>query len=354
MKIITRILLILISVLLTVLLTVTTLTSSLISCVRAQFTPGFIYNYMNSIDYASLELPDGNGNIATVCDIMNNQVRDFGIYFTEDDINSLVQMFSIDAILTSYVQDVRTWALNDGPVPTLNAKEAADTVMHGLDNSLYAFLSMFGDPSQTLASAIEGIAAAADLSALFEKAELIQKVLAFDAMFFVISISVSVFLLILIANRLKLVPTAVYTGLACIVTGSVMIVSRQIAAPYKAQLFSSPDMLPESLFDTLYNPFMATVHRTGVVIALGGLAAIVVFTVIGTFSAMIAREKAANRAYADKRMNGFPPAAFDYMQGGFEAANPTLPEEPVQNETTPAENESAPEENEENHNDTDY
>ena len=62
---------------------------------------------------------------------------------------------------------------------------------------------------------------------------------------------------------------------------------------------------------------------------------------------MIAREKAANRAHADRRMNGFPPAAFDYMQGGFEAANPTLPEEPVQNETTPAENE-------ENHNDTDY
>ena len=64
MKIITRILLIFISVLLTVLMTVTTLTSSLISCVRAQFTPGFIYNYMNSIDYAALELPDGNGNIS--------------------------------------------------------------------------------------------------------------------------------------------------------------------------------------------------------------------------------------------------------------------------------------------------
>ncbi|MBR6709220.1 MAG: hypothetical protein IKL84_06025 [Clostridia bacterium] len=357
MKILTRILLIFLSVLLTVLLVFTTLSSSLISCVRAHFTPEYIYNYMNSIDYASLELPDGNGNTAPLCDIINDQTHDLGIYFTEDDLNGLIRAFSLDAVLTSYMQDVRSWALDDGPVPMLDADEVAETILTGVDDSLYMFISMFGDPKEALSDAVSGMVSAADFSHIFESGGMIRKILAADTMIFIISLGASAVLLILIANRLKIVPAAVYTGLACIAAGSVMLFARQILAPYKAALFAgtSSDMLPESLIDSIYLPFMETVHRTGTFIALGGLAALIVFSVIGTFSAMIAREKAASAAARERGQN-MAYAQSDCMSANFEAVpngaarNPSAESEPAEDAVS---DKNTPEDGE-NHNDTDY
>jgi len=342
MKILTRILVIFLSLLLTVLLTVTTLSASLISCVRAQFTPEYIYNVMNQLDYAALRLPDEDENIAPLCDIINDHTREFGIYFTEQDLNDLIRALSIDAVLTSYMQDIRSWALDDGPVPALNADEIAQTVLSGLDPSLYRVLSLFGEPEKALSDALNGMVSAADFSHIFEKAELIQTFLAADFMIFIISLSAGLFLVILIVNRLKLVPAAVYTGVACIFSGAVMI----FLAEYLdliLQLYAGVEFIANELLYNTYYVLMDTVRRTGLVIAVGGLAAIVAFAVIGIFASMIAREKAAAREFS--AAGHAYPAGFDYMQASYRE-NIAPPSDTSED--------AAPAQSDENHNDTEY
>jgi len=371
MKIFSRIILTVLAVLLTVVLTVTSLSASLISCIRVHFSPQYVYNFMNSIDYASLELPDGEGNVLPLCDIINSQVREFGIYFTEDDVNDLIHTFSIDAVIASYMQDVRSWAMDDGPVPMLDSAEVAEMITTGLDNSLYMFLGLFGNPRVVLADAISGMVSAADFSALFERGNLIPAVLASDALIFAISLCGSVFLLILFTQKLRLIPTGIYTGISCILSGSVMLFARQIIAPFKAQLFASPDMLPEEVFDMVYMPFMGTVHRTGTFVSLGGLAVLVVFAVIGSFYAMYARERDRALLRQNRAMNfGTPYAQFDYnmpdyMAQGFENASaeeqwqsePVAEDTPVAEETLAAEDtsvEESPASEAEDNKDTEY
>lgn len=353
MKIFSRIILTALAVLLTVVLTVTSLSASLISCVRVHFTPRYVYNFMNSIDYASLELPDGEGNTAPLCDIVNSQVRDLGIYFTEDDINDLIRTFSIDAVIASYMQDVRSWVLDDGPVPMLNADEVAEMITAGLDSSLYMFLAIFGDPNVILSDAISGMVSAADFSGLFEKGDVIPAIFAEDALIFVISLCASVFLLILFTQKMKLVPTAIYTGISCILTGSVMLFARQILAPFKAQLLAAPDMLPESVFDTVYMPFMGTVHRTGTFISLGGLAVLVVFAVTGAFVSMYIRER--ERTLQRQKWGAEFAMPYDYMSAGYEnAAADTRQTEGKVNEQPEDCGEDTPAPDAEDNKDTDY
>ncbi|MBQ4353278.1 MAG: hypothetical protein IJC71_00140 [Clostridia bacterium] len=329
MKTFSRILLAVLALILAAILTVTTLFTGLLACVRAQFTPGFVYNVMNSIDYASLEVPDPEGNAAPLCDIVNAQLRDFGISFSEQDFNSAIRSFSIDSILSAYIQDLRTWLLDDGPAPVLNPRGTAQTILSGLDSSLLMFLSFFGDPEALLTDALSNLTRTSDAADFFASAQGVRALLSEGTLFFVISISGSLFLLILCTHRLRIVPTAVLTGGACVIAGSVMLFFEKILAPCKAQALFEAGM-PESTVDLFYRPLMDTVHRTGTVIALGGLAALIIFAVFGAFASMIRREKAAAEAAADRTS-----FTYDMMQA--------YPLPPEQNEAVSSPASEAPE-----------
>lgn len=302
MKKIPRILLAILSVLLAVLLSLTTLFSAAVYSIRSLYTPEYVYNLMNSLDYASLEVPDGNGNTASLCDIVNEQVRGFGIGFTEQDLNTAIRSFSIDAVLTSFVQDLRTWLLDDGAVPVLNPDEVAETILSGLDRNLLSFLSLFGDPQAFLSDALSGLTGAADLSDTLESAEPVRELLSAGTLMFALSICGMLFLLILITRRLKPVPTMILTGSACVVSGTVLLFMQNFLAPFKAQMIASSG-LSASTLNIVWLPLMDSFRRTGTFLALGGLTLLVVFAVIGAFASMIRREKAASAEAAARRVN---------------------------------------------------
>lgn len=288
MKKISHIILAVLSVVLAVLLAVTSLYAAALYTVRSHYTPEYVYNFMNSLDYASLEVPDGNGGSGTVCDLVNQSARDFRIQFSEQDINTLVRTLSLDAVITSFVQDLRTWAFDNGAAPRLDADETADTILSGIDSNVLMFLSMFGDVNTLLSDMLSNITEAADFGETFEEAEPYRELLSQGTLTFVLSVSATLVLLILVTRQLKIVPTAVFAGSAWIVSGSLLLFANNFLAPFKTEIITS---IPESTFDLVYLPLMEALHRTGTNMALTGLAIVVIFTVIGSFSNMIKREK---------------------------------------------------------------
>lgn len=342
MKILTRVLTAVISLILILLLIGTTVSSSLISCVRARFTPRFIYSVMSDIDYASLEIPDENGNNAPLRDTLNRQARDFGIHFTDDDINLLFRAFSIDAVLTSYIQDVRSWALDDGPTPMIDADETAAIILKGLDQSLYSLLAMFGDPAQALAGALKAISSSPALMAAFERGEILQKLLAFDFMIFIISISAVLFLLLVVVHRLRFISAAIRTGFACMVSGIILYFIYPITEAILSAV-QYPDLLasvPGFFTDGVIIPLVDTAQRTGIVISLGGLAAVTAFAVIGWICSMLERKNTEVYVYPCSQDTSYP--QFDGMTEEFSS------------EASDADGANCDESAVINHNDTDY
>ena len=205
---------------------------------------------------------------------------------------------------------------------TVLREETASAIISGLDQSLYMLLAMFGDPEQTLADALRGIVSAVNTSRVFEEGEMLPKILAFDFMIFIISNSAVIFLLLLITRRLRLVPTAIFTGFACMISGAAMYFIHPITTAV-LRISGSPgivDSLPGFVADGVYFPLVEISQRTGIVIALGGLAAVVVFAVIGKFSSMIEREKAAARVFSAEHHALYQ--QFDGMPQDFEPVNP--------------------------------
>lgn len=322
MKTFPRILLAVLSVLLAVLLTITAVFSGAVSAVRAHFSPEYVYNFMNSLDYAALELPDGNGGSAPMTDLVNEQIKPFGIVLTENDLNVLIRSFHIDTILASFMQDLRTYFLDDGPVPALDPRETAEMLLSGLDERLYAFLSMMGDPTAILSDALNNLLSTTDLSASLSSSEPVRELLSAGTLAFVISVSGTLFLLILVTRRLRLVPTAVLTGCSCAAAGTVLLFAETILAPFMAGLITSSG-LPAAVLNPVYLPFMETVRRTGTFMALGGLAAAIIFGVFGVFASMIRREKEAAKKAAEQRSGAdFYAALYGSMPPSGEGAAP--------------------------------
>lgn len=288
MKTASKIILALLSFVLAVLLAATSLYAIALSTVRSHYTPGYVYNFMNSLDYASLEIPDGNGGSGTLCDLANSAVSDFGIRFTERDLNSAVRSFSLDTVIASFVQDVRSWAFDNAAAPKLDPDYIADTMLSGVDQSILMYFSLFGDIPSLLSESIENITESVDLDSTFSEAEPYRELLSEGTLMFVVSVCATLVLLIFVTRRLRLVPSAVISGSSFIVSGSVLAFADKLLTPIKAQLVAE---IPESTVDLVWLPLIEKLHDAGVFTALVGIAVIIVFAVIGSFANMIKREK---------------------------------------------------------------
>lgn len=291
----------LLSFLLAVLLFVSSFYAAALHSVRSHFSPEYVYNFMNSLDYASLELPTGSdGQSDSLRNIVNSAASEFGVRFSDDDIAYLINNLSINALLSAFVQDLRSWAFDNGAAPMLDAEEMAHTVAVGMDQNLLMLLSYYGDIEAMLADAIADISENANLDDTFRQAEPYRELLSAGTLVFVLSICATLFLLILITRRLKLVPTMVISGITWSLCGSLLIFTEQLLSPLKAELLAA-SQFPEGTLDLVYKPLIDSLHGTGVTLALTGLAIVVVFAVIGTFAGMIQREKARTAAMTAER-----------------------------------------------------
>lgn len=290
MKTFGKILLTLLTIVLAAALCLTTLFAAASGCVRRTFTPEKVYGIMSGMDYASLELPDGYGGFENLCTIINQTVGGLGLSFTEPELNSAVRTFSVDAILTSFLQDFRTWLLDDGPLPVLDSHEMAQTIVNGLDSGITGLMSLFGDPAAMLSNLLEGVTESAKLGDRLKTLEPARDLLSKETLIFALSTCAVVFLLILLCCKLKFFRAVVWAGCSSMAAGAVLMFAEPLAQPMKNHLLAEMAM-PESTIDIVYRPLMEGLHAFGSTLALAGLAAALIAGMIGLFGGMIRREK---------------------------------------------------------------
>lgn len=300
MKKLSRIILTVLSVFLAALLALSSLYAAALYTVRSHYTPDYIYNTMSSLDYASLKVSDGSGGTDTLCNIANRTVADFGMTFTENDFNIAIRTFSLDAVITAFLQDIRSWAFDDGAIPHIAPEETADIILSGLDQSILSIVSFAENPRELLEAALSNLDEVTNLSEIFSSAEPVRELLSKGTLIFVLSVCASLFLLIITTNRLKLTSSMIYGGIAWTVAGSVLMFADRLLSPIKLELLAST-MLPEETLDIIYIPLIEALNRTGTHLMLSGLMIAIVFAVFGTFAGMIRREKLRASEFADSQ-----------------------------------------------------
>ena len=279
MKKVFRVLLGVITFSLCVLLCLGLIFSAAIYSVRVTFTNEFVYNTMSALDYSSLEFPDGNGGSATLAEMADENLGQYGISVSDEDVNSFIEIFSIDVIVTSFVQDFRIWLIDDGPKPTLNPAQMADIMVSGLDSGVYSLLSVFVEPTEMLTEILSEIVSSVDIDEMTESLEPIRDILSAGSFYLSLSCAGVLLLLILISRRMKFSQWLICSGSSITVCGILCKIIVRIAEAKKGYIVASAG-ISESLFDIIYLPLCDTFSTVGGIILLFGFSAVTITLVV--------------------------------------------------------------------------
>ena len=290
MKTFGNVLLTVLTAALAVLLCLSSLFAAASACVRTNFTPEAVYRTMDGLDYAELQLPDGYGGFDSLCGIANQMLGSLGVSMTPDQLNAAVRNFSVDDILTAFLQDLRTWLLDDGPVPQLSSYDMAKTIANGLDPSLAGLLSLFGDPALMISGLLDNVLDSADLTERLRSLEPAREILSKETLVFALSVCAALFLLILLCRKMRFFRAAVWAGCSCATSGALLLFAEPLAKPIKNRLLVRMAM-PESTLDLVYLPLMKDLRRWGLAMLLAGLAAAVIAALIVFIGSRIRRSR---------------------------------------------------------------
>lgn len=288
------------SVLLTIAMLLCTLSAGTIWSVRSAFTSERIYDRLNSIDWASVELTY-NGKTMTLCDIYNQEL---GLYLgemTAEDFDDIVYYFSIDTIVVSFVQDLRAWAFDYAPAPALDSAELAATVLSRIDPTLLQYLSFFGQPEQILAEMIGRVTENADIEELFAAYEDYRIFISDTALYMTASAAAVLLLIILLINSLRFSSALLSGGICCIITGFVLAsVHPMLSLLLPAALAQLG--IPTSTFNIVYTLLSVRLSRNGVTVFLIGVGAIL----LSASSKLLRRKRERNKQPEFPIQGNFP------------------------------------------------
>lgn len=294
-------------ILLTVVLCAGLVLTAVSASIRLAFTPEAVVYTMENLNYAAVQLPDGYGGFATVLDSINDQLGYYGMELTENDLNELIRMLSVDDILTVFVQDFRSWLLEYGPVPQMDPYEMAELALSGIDPAVLNLLRMFADPTDTVAAFLSRISAIADMSERLDSLEPVRMLLSKGSLIFAASVCAALALVILLLTGMRFAPSCTAWSAAVAVSGAAMMFAPVLMNDWKNYMLISLK-LPEATFNIVYLPLIESMRSIGSGIALAGLTVMIFTLVIWVFSAMIRREREiAERMKAERmnRMNGY-------------------------------------------------
>lgn len=279
MKKLLHVLLGMLTFLLCTLLCLNLIASAVIYSVRTTFTNEFVYNTMSAVNYASIEFPDGNGGSATLAEMADENLGQYGISISDEDVDSFIQIFSIDVIVTSFVQDCRSWFFDDAPKPTLNPAQMADIMVSGLDSGVYSLLAMMTDPTEMFTGILTGITENVDIDEMTESLEPIREILS-EGSFYISLTSAGVLLLLaLISRRMKFSQWLICSGASITVCGILCKVIVGIAEAKKGYIVASAG-ISEAMLDVVYLPLCGTFSTVGGIILLFGFTVIAVTLVV--------------------------------------------------------------------------
>ena len=290
MKIFLRVLCVLLAVLSAAGLFAASLVSAVLYSVRDSLSPAFVKETAENLDFASIRFPDGFGGFTTIPEQLNESFAPHGFSVTGEQFNGLCRELGFDAILGDWFLEFRGWLLDDGPVPQIDLRSAAEAAVSGAEEGSLVFVS---DPvaftMAVLASYVNERALTSRLEALKPARELLSAGTLILALSFVLAFAT----LLLVGCRMKLFPALTVSGAVWALTGLALYFSPALAAPYKASLLGAAGVALESTFDIVYLPVMAHLSRTGLILLIGGAALFVLAAVLWIVTAAVGRHRRA-------------------------------------------------------------
>ena len=273
------------SVLLVVMMTVTTVYSAILLTVRVTVTENLVREVAENMNYAALPLPDGdeNGGTTTITEVLNSSLSSLDITMTENEVNDALRSFSVNTIMSDFAAETREWLLGDGAEPTISSAKIAKTVAANMPESLSGLLSMFGNPEEVLAEMLSEYTSQLDLHEYFAEFEPYRPFLSEGALFLALSAVLLIAMLVLVCQKLRVVPWLVSVGLGFFLSGACGIFLRYYLSSVR-ELFVSP------VYEVAA-PVLAALFRNAVILTAGGLAVTVVSAVAG---ALVSSVKNAN------------------------------------------------------------
>ena len=294
------------ALLFTILLTLTLISQlTYILCVisiRQAFTPENVYNYMNSINYSTLEIPDGSGGASTIAETWNREMSDIGFEITPSEVNSFVMLFSVDDVVASFAQDFRGWLLDYALEPHLDSKQITEIILSGLDSESYNFMKMFGEPEEMLYTLVDGLTSEVNMHEILEPLLNLRKALSAGTLSLAASGALFVLLIILILERKSILKTGVILGIAGMAASGLTLLSCAAARMSKNTIITSLG-LTESLYDIVYEPCDKYLTRYAKLSLMGSAA---VFAIFGV-GLMIVKIAAAAKNKKEARSETLPP-----------------------------------------------
>lgn len=273
------------SVLLVVVMVVTTVYSAVLLTVRVTVTENLVWEVAENLNYAALPLPDGNenGGTTTITEVLNSSLSSLDITMTENEVNDALRSFSVNRIMADFTAETREWLLGDGAEPTISSAKIAKTVAANMPENLSGLLSIFGNPEEVLAEMLSEYTSQLDLHEYFAHLEPYRPFLSEGALFLALSAVLLIAMLVLVCQKMRVVPWLVSVGLGIFLSGACAIFLRYYLSDVR-ELFVSP----------VYEfsaPVLAALFRNAVILTAGGLAVAVVSAVAG---ALVSSVKNAN------------------------------------------------------------
>jgi len=283
------------SVLLTAVMLFCLLASGAVLSVRQACTEERVYNRLNSIDWATVEL-SWNGSHRELYTIFNEEL---GLYFgemTPEDFNDLFRHFSIDTVLISFVQDLRSWFFDYGPLPRLVPREIAATLLSQFDPTLREYFSVFGDPEEMLADILGRALETVDLEETLSAAAPYRLFVSETALYMAASSAAILFLILCLMHA----PALLSGGICFILTGAVLAAVHPTLSRLLPPFLAEAD-IPRETFNIVYTLFSVRLSQNGVLAFLIGIAAVLLALFGWLMRRLIRRRNTRNTGdeYAD-------------------------------------------------------
>lgn len=288
---------ILLTVLLTAAMFLCTLTAGAIWSMRSAYASERIYDRMNSISWASVAFTYNNETM-TLCEIYNQELGMYLGEMTAEEFDSVIYYFSIDTIITSFVQDLRAWAFDYAPAPTLDPGELASTVLSRIDETLLQYMSIFRDPEELLTDMFGRITENADIEDLLASYEDIRIFFSDTALYITASAAAVLFLFILLLNSLRLSTALMSAGICCVITGLLLASVHPVLSLFLPAALAKTG-IPISTFNIVYTLLSVKLSQNGTIAFLIGIGTLLISVLTKLSGRRKARKSLAPSAARD-------------------------------------------------------
>ncbi|MBR4204746.1 MAG: hypothetical protein IKQ92_04645 [Clostridia bacterium] len=273
---------------LAVLLVITGACAAGIRSVRRTYTEEFVSEAARGARYSEVRIPDGFGGFETLPGFFNRVLKSAGVDLKDDRFEELMRELGADALVEDHLLELRSWLLDYGPEPRIDADAMAERVFERLDPLVAQVLGYFVDPVALIAAAFDRLLEPSQLGERLEALDPVRPLIEPGAFVFACAAALMLILLILVSRRLRLLPALTISAFALAGSGLLLRLSPALLASERAALLGRL-RLPESTFDPVWQPLMKRFVSDGEALAVYALIAAAVLLALTLFLFFVKR-----------------------------------------------------------------